>query len=1097
MHVTRESGRGGPDRRDSRESRRVNPYPPPDRRNSARDGESSSGARDSGGQPPEPLGERWALQGIGIRAVVEGRRNPPPEQPMAAANPAGNAVDVNLPESEQYNRMRLRGGTSFISMKEEVMRNLSCYYPGFFNKVLPIQRVEPYKLKPLDLLTNYFELKSMAKTVFVHKLTWEPDAIGKKTGHASWRVKAFWRFNEEAKARWRAQGYESKEGLGIWDRGGSLFRTEALDPERMATTFHTRAVMPQKPHMYYKEKRDLTLNIIKSEIIPDSPDYVTPVLWADQELYRRVGFVDYRPVRRIRDAVAAILQGYYVDNFDDYIEDTQNARQFCLSGYPHQNDPRARFVKYPSWNVGPGVRDAFVLRRGSRSSCSVLASGVYINISTATGVYWAKNVSVADVIRIAVMKSGWKGDRPLYHKELAAAEKLLKYVRAISTLCKIPAPRRAKMPWRYYKIHGLSPDPCGNFRVAVYNKGRFEPDGPKQRVKYYSFLEGYYGTENFSAANLTRADNYYPAVKVHPELEWYLPPWVLIIEARDKLPMKRGALSKAAFKTLFENRMRDGAKVLFDDITELIRERTANDQYLKRFDMDLNPEPLRVPGYQLESPSLYVTRIESGDDNGLLQLRFERVDVGGGHWRMEKGQALYKFPRGRIDVIVFCIRPLTERSVRTFFSRMKSVAQKELNLNTSDPFLFVPESETSDRFATVLSEEVENFRERYGVKPAMVFLIIKDKHYLYDTFKFVLDWRYGIQSQCISIASFIEGQEKGFLASNQPDLLQFNGQMTDTKFRNIMLSINRKLGGLNIGLSGKFVSAVPPTFKLKGTMIIGLDVTHAKGALRHSIAGMVATIDMPPRTYATRLRIQEPKEEIVFDIDVMIEDLVRTFIAANPQTTLEHVLMFRDGIGDVHYLQCLKNEVPKLFEGIERAGVSPRPKMLFVVCAKRHHTRFLNRATQGDVPAGTAVNDLNYPHQQNFYLASHASVSQVGTDDISSGGNTRSTHYNVLLDEVGMSLNELQTLIYHMAYTYDASHYAIAMAPPAIYAHHVCTRARLYYQEINKARYQESTKHHWLNKPFPPCKRFLRPWAPETLQDLTPHLSIRNTMFYI
>jgi eukaryotic translation initiation factor 2C len=89
------------------------------------------------------------------------------------------------------------------------------------------------------------------------------------------------------------------------------------------------------------------------------------------------------------------------------------------------------------------------------------------------------------------------------------------------------------------------------------------------------------------------------------------------------------------------------------------------------------------------------------------------------------------------------------------------------------------------------------------------------------------------------------------------------------------------------------------------------------------------------------------------------------------------------------------------------------------VCTKRHHIRFFpkdNDAQAGDKNAnplpGTLVErDCTHPYEYDFYLNSHSAIQ----------GTARPVHYQVLMDEQQVPVNEFQAMIYNFSYQYMRS----------------------------------------------------------------------------
>ena len=58
-------------------------------------------------------------------------------------------------------------------------------------------------------------------------------------------------------------------------------------------------------------------------------------------------------------------------------------------------------------------------------------------------------------------------------------------------------------------------------------------------------------------------------------------------------------------------------------------------------------------------------------------------------------------------------------------------------------------------------------------------------------------------------------------------------------------------------------------------------------------------------------------------------------------------------------------------------------------------------------------------------------------------GTVRPAHYHVLLDENGLTADQLQTFTHHLCYTYCRCTRSVSVCPPAYYAHLAAERGRI------------------------------------------------------
>lgn len=325
-----------------------------------------------------------------------------------------------------------------------------------------------------------------------------------------------------------------------------------------------------------------------------------------------------------------------------------------------------------------------------------------------------------------------------------------------------------------------------------------------------------------------------------------------------------------------------------------------------------------------------------------------------------------------------------------------------------------------------------------GVKMVLVILPNKNKA-TYARVKYWGDVKTGIHSVCV----VEENLEKG---------LQY--------YANVALKFNLKSGGTNQLLPKRL------GFLSDGeTMVVGIDVTHPAPKSMEgtpSIAAVVASIDQHFGQWPGSIRCQDSKKEMVSTLNVMMQDRLKLWITKNGRGPAK-ILIYRDGVSESQYKTVLEEELKQIREACKEVYVRrPQPKITIVVVGKRHHTRFYptDAATadsRGNPKNGTVVDrgvtmekgceyfhspsglvqhhesqtcrrkrvafawsfgvDLNFAKQVNmawrakadstivdFFLQAHTALQ----------GTARPTHYVVILDEMKLGANELQTITHHL-----------------------------------------------------------------------------------
>ncbi|KAM0756440.1 Piwi-domain-containing protein [Meredithblackwellia eburnea MCA 4105] len=270
--------------------------------------------------------------------------------------------------------------------------------------------------------------------------------------------------------------------------------------------------------------------------------------------------------------------------------------------------------------------------------------------------------------------------------------------------------------------------------------------------------------------------------------------------------------------------------------------------------------------------------------------------------------------------------------------------------------------------------------------------------------------------------------------------LRKEDRQLDQYFGNVCMKLNQKLFGSNWIIDARDL----PKLTAK-TLMLGADVTHppaARGgeAIAPSVAAVVGTHGGSGQTYSTQVRTQQGRQEIISDLQSMCKALILKWKNANKGVLPENIIFFRDGVSEGQYGTVVENEVEALKKACREFDLSYKPKLTYVVCAKRHHVRFFatndqNRDKSGNLPAGLVVDtDVVHPFIWDFYLQSQAGL--VGT--------CRPTHYICLLDENGFTSDTMERLVNSLCYSFARATRSVSIVPVAYYADIVCTKARTY-----------------------------------------------------
>ncbi|KAG0165351.1 Eukaryotic translation initiation factor 2C [Apophysomyces sp. BC1015] len=409
--------------------------------------------------------------------------------------------------------------------------------------------------------------------------------------------------------------------------------------------------------------------------------------------------------------------------------------------------------------------------------------------------------------------------------------------------------------------------------------------------------------------------------------------------------------------------------------------------HMQEFNMTVKPEMAMINGRVLPLPQLSVNPASKDGtftpNNGVWNMLGKKVAQGAslGSWSVVNFNN-----RGSPDAINKFIRMM----VQTFTELGLNVVNREPPVMNGDPQGNIDRT-LKQAWLTAGNAAKANPQLIVCIMPGL----ITD---LYAEIKRISDTVIGIPTQCLQYKHVMQAKHQ-YCA-------------------NVCLKVNMKLGGMNMFLP----PAQIPFISQKPTIVFGADVTHPGigDHSRPSIAALVGSMDARASRYASAIRVQANRTEIIADLANMVKELLKSFYQQCGQKP-ERILFYRDGVSEGQFKTVKKAEI----EAIEAACLSLektyKPKITFVVVQKRHHARFFPLSERDADRSGNC---------------------QPGTSHAGLQGTSRPTHYHVLKDDNGFTSDSLQELTYRLCYIYGRATRSVSLVPPAYYADLVAGRAR-------------------------------------------------------
>ncbi|RAL40109.1 hypothetical protein DM860_008249 [Cuscuta australis] len=434
----------------------------------------------------------------------------------------------------------------------------------------------------------------------------------------------------------------------------------------------------------------------------------------------------------------------------------------------------------------------------------------------------------------------------------------------------------------------------------------------------------------------------------------------------------------------------------------------------EKFKIRISREMTRLQGRIFLPP-----RLKLGDHGHVKNLVPSRRDR---QWNLLEGHHVFEGTRVERWALISFGGTHSQKSHIPKFVNQLSQKCEQLGIFLNKTMALIPQFEPMHLLnnAKQLESKLKKMEKNHL---QLLICVMEKKHKGYGDLKRIAETGIGVVSQCCLYPNLV-GHSSHFLT-------------------NLALKINAKLGGSTVVLLNPLPAQVPRLFKPDDPVIfMGADVTHPHPLddSSPSVAAVVGSLNWPESNkYASRMRSQTHRQEIIEDLNEMVSEILDDFY--DEMLLLpKRIIFFRDGVSESQFARVLQEELKAIRTACSRFP-GYKPPITFAVVQKRHHTRLFpadELLKENNVPPGTVVDTvITHPTEFDFYLCSHWGGAK---------GTSRPVHYHVLWDENRFTSDELQRLVYNLCYTSVRCTKPVSLVPPVYYAHLAAYRGRLYLQ---------------------------------------------------
>ncbi|KAF2220007.1 Piwi domain-containing protein [Elsinoe ampelina] len=453
----------------------------------------------------------------------------------------------------------------------------------------------------------------------------------------------------------------------------------------------------------------------------------------------------------------------------------------------------------------------------------------------------------------------------------------------------------------------------------------------------------------------------------------------------------------------------------------------ARDPYLNGYGLQISTEPVVAKGRLLPNPKIMYA-------NGPVDPKTF------GRWRVDGRKFLTpnKLPLSSWGV---CVVP--DNHVRAQ-KPDKATIDKFVNefikiytghggkVEVKTPFMYLspPNSEPQD----IVKNAYQGTGMHFKKDPQLIFFVLPSKDaMLYGRIKKNTECRFGVPSQCVQFANVQKAQAQ--------------------YISNVCLKVHMKLGGTIARAAGPVTGKGDTSIFKVPTMIVGADVTHPPPMSQGipideqtgSIAAITCSMDKAGIRYVADTQTNGWRVEMIQTDNftkLWKPMLQRWMTQVGGGQFPKHIYYFRDGVSEGQFASVLNQEVRDMKAIIKTVNPKADVKFVVIIATKRHHVRmFPNPQDQsssdknGNPLPGTVIETaVTHPYENDWFMCNHVALK----------GTARPTHYHCLVNEPGISNEDLMTLIYEHSYQFGRATTPVSLFPACYYADIAALRGKFH-----------------------------------------------------